>query len=285
MDGISPSSFQRGHLCNHCLLLETNNSLVLVDTGFGTRDVQDPGSRLSSFFLQMLAPEFKGELTAIRQIESLGFDPRDVQDIILTHLDFDHAGGLDDFPQARVHMLDAEKRSAEMQETWLDRQRYRPQQWNYKQNWKTHPSTHGESWFGFKKVTPLPELQDQIALVPLAGHTLGHAGVAINTGGQWLLNAGDAYFYKDEMNYENPNCTPGLEFYQTLMEKDRGQRKDNQRRLREIKKHHGTEVEIFCSHDNRELEELKTLERTPYPLNTGQGKTAQELNSESNHHR
>ena len=28
----------------------------------------------------------------------------DVTDIVLTHLDFDHAGGLDDFPAATVHL-------------------------------------------------------------------------------------------------------------------------------------------------------------------------------------
>jgi glyoxylase-like metal-dependent hydrolase (beta-lactamase superfamily II) len=36
------------------------------------------------------------------QVQRLGFDPRDVRHIVLTHLDFDHAGGLDDFPHATV---------------------------------------------------------------------------------------------------------------------------------------------------------------------------------------
>jgi glyoxylase-like metal-dependent hydrolase (beta-lactamase superfamily II) len=31
-------------------------------------------------------------MTAIRQLEQLGFDPRDVEHIVLSHLDFDHAG-------------------------------------------------------------------------------------------------------------------------------------------------------------------------------------------------
>ena len=45
--------------------------------------------------------------------------------IVLTHLDFDHAGGLDDFPRAAVHMLAAEHEYAAQQKTWLDRQRFR----------------------------------------------------------------------------------------------------------------------------------------------------------------
>ncbi len=32
-----------------------------------------------------------------------------------------------------------------------------------------------------------------------AGHTLGHAGVAIDTPQGWLLHAGDAYLHRDEL--------------------------------------------------------------------------------------
>src|SRR5690606_29833197 len=120
------------------LLVEERNKLILVDTGYGLHDVHHPQDRISSFFLGALKPDFRESLTAIRQIAELGFDPRDVQDIVLTHLDFDHAGGLDDFPWAKVHMLHHEKESALAQKTWLDRQRYRPQQWGTKSQWLTY---------------------------------------------------------------------------------------------------------------------------------------------------
>jgi len=61
---------------------------------------------LSRFFLFLLSPDFREEHTALRQIERLGYHPRDVRHIVLSHLDFDHAGGLDDFPHATVHMLE-----------------------------------------------------------------------------------------------------------------------------------------------------------------------------------
>ncbi|MFP5407019.1 MAG: MBL fold metallo-hydrolase, partial [Gammaproteobacteria bacterium] len=97
MDGRTRSIVKRGHLTCHCLLVECADSLVLVDTGFGLRDVADPKGRLSGFFLRLLSPEFREEMTAARQVERLGFKVSDVQHIVLTHLDFDHAGGLDDF--------------------------------------------------------------------------------------------------------------------------------------------------------------------------------------------
>lgn len=128
MDAGNESILKRGHLTNHCLLIESAEGLILVDTGYGLREVRNPQSRLSKFFLKLLSPDLREDLTAYRQIEALDLNPHDVRHIVLTHLDFDHAGGLDDFPQARVHMLGSERESAYAQKTWLDRQRYRPQQ-------------------------------------------------------------------------------------------------------------------------------------------------------------
>jgi glyoxylase-like metal-dependent hydrolase (beta-lactamase superfamily II) len=254
MDEKDESLLARGHLTNHCQLIETSNELILVDTGFGLQEVHNPHSRLSEFFLKMLKPEFKEELTAIRQIEKMGYDPRDVRHIVLTHLDFDHAGGLDDFPEAKVHMLKEEADYAVQQKTWLDRQRFRPQQWGTKNNWITYERSIGESWFGFEKVSALQGLPPEIALIPLVGHTFGHAGVTVNRGDKWLINAGDAYFYHAEMNFVNPHCTPGLKMYQMMMDKNRKARIWNQERLRNLRQMHTTEVDIFCSHDLVEFE-------------------------------
>ena len=253
MDGRT-SLFRRGELACHCLLVETGSSLVLVDTGLGLKDVRLPRPRLSWFFLWLLHPDFREEMTAIRQIQRLGFDPRDVRHIVLTHLDFDHAGGLDDFPHATVHMLAAERESAAAQRTWLDRQRYRPQQWTTRDKWRVYPHTGGERWFGFERVRALEGLPPEIALVPLVGHTFGHTGVAVQREGRWLLQAGDAYFHHGEMDFHRPRCTPGLRFYQWMMQKDGRARLANQQRLRELRRAHGNVVEIVCGHDPYEFE-------------------------------
>ena len=94
-------------------------------------------------------------------------------------------------------------------------------------------------------------------MVPLPGHTLGHAGVAVDTGSGWVLNAGDAYFYRRELDSDRRRCTPGLRFYQRLMDTDRGLRFANQHRLRELKRDHSHEITIFCSHDEKELEAMQ----------------------------
>jgi glyoxylase-like metal-dependent hydrolase (beta-lactamase superfamily II) len=257
MDGRTPGVLQRGKLCCHCLAVETDDGLVLVDTGLGLRDCAQPRTRLSGFFLALLDPEFREEMTAARQLERLGFAAGDVRHIVLTHLDFDHAGGLDDFPHATVHMMQQERDYALQQKTWLDRQRFRPQQWGTKANWQVYADAAGEAWYGFGAVRQLAGVPPEILLVPLPGHTHGHAGVAVRRDdGRWMLQAGDAYFYHREMDLDDPYCTPGLRTYQTMMEKDRGARLANQQRLRELRRKHGAQVQVFCGHDPLEYEQL-----------------------------
>ncbi len=254
MDGRAGAHGPAVLVC-HCLLVETGDRVILVDTGFGLEDVRHP-ERLSTLFRKVLCrPRLREEDTAVRQLAGLGIHPEEVTDIVLTHLDFDHAGGLDDFPRATIHLLEAEAQAAELQRTWHDRARFRPSQWASRDRWRTYAPT-GERWKGFDAVSELAGLPPELLLVPLPGHTVGHAGIAVRDGERWLLHAGDAYFFRDEMHPSRPRCTPGLRFYQWFMEVDRRLRLDNQERLRELRRRHGGDVRIFCAHDLVELEAL-----------------------------
>jgi glyoxylase-like metal-dependent hydrolase (beta-lactamase superfamily II) len=255
----------RGRLACHCLLVETPSGLVLVDTGLGLRDVAAPRKRIARPFLALLRPELREQMTAVRQIERLGFEAEDVRHVVLTHLDFDHAGGLDDFPHAAVHLLADERDAARARRTLLDRLRYRPQQWGSRGRWRAYARGEGETWFGFDAVRELDGVPPEILLVPLVGHTRGHAGVAVRGERGWLLQAGDAYLHRAELD-PLPRCPPGLRLYQTLMEKDRKARLWNRDRLRLLAMDHGGEVTVTCSHDPVEFERLagRTL-ATPAP--------------------
>ncbi len=255
-DGFSSGLTAR--LVCHCLLIETNQGLVLIDTGFGLRDVEAPYSRLSPFFIHFNNIQFERKYTAIAQIEQLGFSARDVRHIVLTHLDFDHAGGLEDFPEATVHIMQTEIDAAQDRRGFIASQRYRPSQWDEVKRWKYY-AAGGEPWFGFEAVRDLEGLPPSILLIPLAGHTRGHAGVAIDTPKGWLLNAGDAYFYRQEMNSPKRHCTPGMRAYQWMMEVDRQARLHNQERLHTLSLDRSKDVRMFCSHDAVEFEGFANL--------------------------
>lgn len=248
-----------GHLVCHCLLIETDaHGLVLVDTGYGLRDVAHPHSmphpRITRTMRAMLNIKLREEETAVRQIEALGYQASDVRHIVLTHLDFDHAGGLEDFPGATVHLLEKEWTSATRPaQGFVDRNRYRAAQFNDVTGWQCY-SAAGEPWFGFDAVRDLVGLPPEILLVPLPGHTWGHAGVAIQRPEGWLLHAGDAYFYRGEMRRAKRHCTPGLRGYQTMMEVDRRLRLENQQRLRDLSIRQKADLNVICAHDPVEFE-------------------------------
>lgn len=261
LDGHSPGVL--GRLVCHCLLIETHEGLVLVDTGLGMRDVSAAAWRLSPLWMAMLNIQLKPEDTALAQVRAAGFDPGDVRHIVLTHLDFDHAGGLEDFPNATVHLLAAEKRAAEQHEGFVGRRRYRVDQWNAVKSWRTYEPARGERWNGFECVRDLDGLPPEILLVPLTGHTWGHAGVAVRMAEGWLLHAGDAYFHHAEMGGRTRRCPPGLRAYQNLMEVDRAQRLANQERLRHLARF-GLErgdLRVFCAHDEVEFRQAQRRER------------------------
>lgn len=249
IDG-EPGYLRRARLVCHCLLLETDSGLVLVDTGFGEQDVADR-KRLGGF-RHLIQPVLDTEEPAVRQVVRLGFAVEDVRHIVLTHLDLDHAGGLPDFPSARVHVLATEHAAATGPLKPPDKLRYRAAQWAHGPDWSLY-EPGGEPWFGFDAVRSLKDLPEEILMVPLAGHTRGHAGVAVDLGDKWLLHAGDSYFFHGEMDPERRWCSPGLRVFQTLAEVDRKARLANQRRLHELALGHRDEVELFSAHSATEL--------------------------------
>lgn len=169
-----------------------------------------------------------------------------------THLDLDHAGGIADFPDATVHILANEHEAATKRATWMERERYRPLQWQAAKFHKHEPG--GERWFGFEGVRPLAGSDDELLIIPLYGHTRGHAGIAVRTATGWLLHAGDAYFsHQEQLGQRAPI---GLEAFQILLQVDGAQRSANRDRLRELVRSHGDEVTVICAHDANELDTL-----------------------------
>ncbi|MDH6264839.1 glyoxylase-like metal-dependent hydrolase (beta-lactamase superfamily II) [Rhizobium sp. SG_E_25_P2] len=246
------------HICTHCLLVETPDCLVLVDTGYGLKDVRrNTGRRLPFIWPLILNTRLREQDTAIHQIKAMGFSARDVRHIVLTHLDFDHAGGLADFPDATVHVMSGERQAAENARGFIARQRYRPAMWKDVKQWRMY-ETGGETWFGLQSVRDLDGLPPEILMAPLPGHTVGHAGVAIRSADRWLLNAGDSFMHVGQLDPTRPNCPAGIELYQAIMSTNRNARLDNLERLRELKRDHGSDVSIFASHDGVQLAAMRS---------------------------
>jgi glyoxylase-like metal-dependent hydrolase (beta-lactamase superfamily II) len=97
-------------------------------------------------------------------------------------------------------------------------------------------------------VRSLRGLPEDLLLVPLFGHTLGHCGVAVQAARGWLLHAGDAYFDPREVNGPNRHCSAQVGLFQALVQTDRRMRLYNQDRLRALRRDH-PEVDVFSAHN------------------------------------
>jgi len=244
------------HLLCHSLLVETNDGLALIDTGFGTEDIANPRERLGAAFVALVNPQFHSELTAVRQIEAMGFNRNDVRHIIPTHLDLDHVGGLPDFPGAKVHVYEDEYLAAMQPRTFNEKQRYRAAHWQHGVDWQIY-TLEGEAWYGFPAVRSLLGAgNDEILIVPVTGHTRGHSAIAVRGENGWLLHCGDAYFHKGQVDIAHPHCPIGLEVFQRLMAVDNDARIENLERLRTLRMEHGHDVALFSAHDKDEFEQL-----------------------------
>lgn len=228
-------------LVAHCLLLELDDRLALVDTGFGLGDIAEPSrlgpGRFATF------PVLDTSETAYEQIRALGLDPADVTDIVLTHADLDHAGGVPDFPNANIHLTVAEA-YAWLHPSRQESLRYRPAHHAHGPRIVEH-TADGEAWRGFAAAKPI--VGDSVVMVSMPGHTVGHAAIAVDTGDHTILHAGDAFF--DRHQVRGGFAHPGLVGFEALIGINKRQVMANHGRLKELHRSAGESVRIINAHD------------------------------------
>lgn len=238
----------RGELVCHCLLVETPDALVLVDTGLGTADMLDPVARLGGGFARAMSPVLDVADTALAQVRALGYDPADVRHVIPTHLDADHAGGVSDFPDAAVHVQQRELDQL-LRPTLRERMRFRQRQFDHGPRWQVAGGIT-DDWFGFDAIRPLPGVD--VLMVPLPGHSKGQVGVAVKTDDGWLLHCGDAYFHRSEVTGDG-TMPLGLKWFERSIQSQPRLREATRKRLAVLHRDHGDQVSLFCAHDPVEL--------------------------------
>ncbi|MFT4604259.1 MAG: glyoxylase-like metal-dependent hydrolase (beta-lactamase superfamily II) [Rhodothermales bacterium] len=90
-----PDEAGRIPLSTRCLLLEGEGRLILIDVGIGDKfDTKRRG-----IYAMQEGPSL------VDGIRAAGFDPKDVTDVVLTHLHFDHCGGATAYSDGRSRVI------------------------------------------------------------------------------------------------------------------------------------------------------------------------------------
>ncbi|MCU0355382.1 MAG: MBL fold metallo-hydrolase [Cytophagales bacterium] len=144
MFGVVPKSLwqklnpaDENNLCTwamRCLLVETGDRLILVDTGIG--DKQD--LRFLGFY------HLHGEASLLSSIRRAGFTPDDVTDVLLTHLHFDHVGGAVSANPDRTQYFPTFRNAR----YWSNRQHWQ---------WAVQPNAREKASFLKENILPLQE--------------------------------------------------------------------------------------------------------------------------------
>ena len=177
-------------------LIEHPEGLIVVDTGETAR-VAEPGyfPRWHPYFKLAIKEWVRPEQEIGPQIEALGFSPRDVRRVILTHLHTDHAGGLAHFPDSEILVCrqEFENASGRMGEV----RGFLPRRW---------PRWFSPRLFDFERESlgPFPQSlrvteAGDLAIVPTPGHTKAHVSVVLDEGPCSVFFAGDASYTQDLM--------------------------------------------------------------------------------------
>lgn len=249
---IFTGSFLPEIVC-HCFLIETDRRLTLVDTGIGREDMLNP-SRLGLMAPVLGVQKSNGASSAVEQVRALGYSPSDVSDILVTHMDLDHAGGIPDFPGARVHVHERELAAARTRRSPFDKHRYKAIHVLKESKWE--PFDFGDSeWNGFASAREIPGLGSDILAVSLPGHTAGHTGWAVRRGEGWLLHAGDSYYNRREISMSSRGEKPTLplQMLRRFVHLDIGVAGETQLRLGELTRSKSARVRMVCSHDPAEF--------------------------------
>jgi glyoxylase-like metal-dependent hydrolase (beta-lactamase superfamily II) len=248
--------FKRGHGVIHCLLVGTGDGLALIDTGWGVRDCTAPSLIVRQFADFIGCPRDVNE-TAIRQVETLGYDPAEVKHIFITHMHLDHAGGLYDFPSAIVHIFADELEACLHPRTPMEWFAYRPEHRIHSPMWQPH-QLQGDEWFGLNCAPPIRVGEAEFVMIPLTGHARGHCGVALRLNDRWLLHCGDAYGYYRQVNPVQPYTYPSGKLMEFIVTTGFKMPRRHWECIRKLLQAHSDKIQTFCAHDAYEFDSFIT---------------------------
>lgn len=162
----------------NCLLLQVGGQNILVDTGVGSKEVENDKENLG------LVPS-----RLLRGLKGVGLTPKDINAVILSHLHFDHSGGCTRLDRAGNVVPTFPKASYYVQRACWD-EACNP-------NERCHITHRADN---FKPVAAREQIElldgdteifPGLNVIVTDGHARGHQMVMFNHGGERIVYLGD----------------------------------------------------------------------------------------------
>jgi glyoxylase-like metal-dependent hydrolase (beta-lactamase superfamily II) len=128
----------------------------------------------------------------------LGIDPAEVQQVVVTHLHYDHIGNLDLFPNAELIVARREL------DFWTDPIAARPHFAEHTDADAVAGLARAAAAGRVRTVDEELEVAPGIAAIRVGGHSPGQLVLSVSTAGGGVLLASDAVHYYDELETERP---------------------------------------------------------------------------------
>jgi glyoxylase-like metal-dependent hydrolase (beta-lactamase superfamily II) len=107
MEGFLAGETGRLRVPVPCFLIDHPKGKVLFDAGLHPDVARDPAARLG-FAATLFQSEFGADDDAASRLAAVGVDAGDIRFLIVSHLHFDHAGGIATIPNARLVVQERE---------------------------------------------------------------------------------------------------------------------------------------------------------------------------------
>jgi glyoxylase-like metal-dependent hydrolase (beta-lactamase superfamily II) len=165
----------------------------LVDTGLDPRLIDDARASLGAVSSRLYTVRMTPDQAASELVRSAGVDPEALELIVMTHMHFDHAGGVAQFPAATFAVSGEEWRAANHRGVT---QGYHHNYYHPEFAWRTIDYDDDEivSFESFARSVDLFG-DGSVRLVFTPGHSMGHQSLILRlAGGQECLLCGDAAY-------------------------------------------------------------------------------------------
>jgi N-acyl homoserine lactone hydrolase len=173
-----------------CFLVESGGRKILVDTGWGKKCVRHPLAAVGFGMWFASEPVLSADETLERWLFRLGICSRELDAVILTHLDVDHVSGLRDVADAKHIYASAE----ELAQANSGDLRYNRRLWRGVDIQALPMSDDPDAPFG-RSCDLYGDESVKIMLTP--GHSAGSSAVVVRSGDKFAVLAGDDGYNSD----------------------------------------------------------------------------------------